>query len=407
MRGKNIFVLIFLFLFLSHSSGFANDIVTDFLDNIALFGGTEIGAVNYSENEGGVASDWDSNLFKISLGLANQDRNQLEGEAKFSFFNGSSDTEEWKVDSVSYQTNDMDLKGWDFECKLGYAIDLGYDFPDLATDTELVFTPFLGYGYRNIRFSRSDFNILNLITITETVDEDYNIHHLNLGGRLDLGVNNDLNFSLGLLGGYVFYNEADNSALGKIKGDGGYLVRGLIGLDYAVSDSWRFLISFVSEQQSLRGGTKGNIIWPDNTLQSHGGFIKFTYDWPSVGPAVKRSRVEKKLVADDLKQSAAREERAVNLIEQVRSDYFLEIYKRLSERINQYADSKPVSVSGTVDLLMTISEDGYIRSLCTFSGNDELRKTIDDIFYSIPALPQIPQGLDADEISFKFSVIFG
>ena len=133
--------------------------------------------------------------------------------------------------------------------------------------------PFLGYGFRLIGFERTNFNILNIITSREVVTEKYYIHHIDAGLRLDKPLTEKWGISVSGLLGYVFYNQADNSALGKVDGSGGYLVDGNINLSYSLTNSSRLIFGGFVEKEDLKGGEKGDIIWPDNDLDIYGANI--------------------------------------------------------------------------------------------------------------------------------------
>lgn len=422
------FVCFCLFTFFIMPNSLAEEKSISLWDKLNIIPEAEVGAVSYREEGAGLESDWDSTIFKVSLGMVNEDNKSWESEVKFGYFTALSGKETWKVEGIEYQRNDMDFWGWDFSWNLGYAFNIKYYTGSSGEQENLTFTPFVGYGYRNIQFSRSNFNVLNLITITKTVDEDYDIHHLDLGLKVNRQLRNNLNLSLGFLGGYVISNEADNSELGEIKGDGGYLIRGFIDLDYKISNVWKISIGFVGEQQSLKGGESGLIIWPDNKLESYSGFVKFTYVWGErrkslvksnnksskkkkqkpriplvVAPEDKPSYTERK-ETDSERLQQVQEEQIKDSSEEKRDWYYRMIHEKLSEYIK---NSRFVSSHGSIDLFLTIGEEGDIKGFHIYSKDIQLKKVVEDILRTIPPFPAIPQELGVSQIQFKLKIIFG
>ena len=105
------------------------------------------------------------------------------------------------------------------------------------------------------------------------VKEKYYLHHTDLGLRFT----NKFGEKWALSGkgafGYVFLNEAKNSSLGTVDGGGGYLIDGNLNLSYSLSARWQFLLGGSAELQSLKGGSKEDVIWPDNDLRIYGADI--------------------------------------------------------------------------------------------------------------------------------------
>jgi hypothetical protein len=228
--------------------------------------GLRIGVASYEESEQAIQSDCEVIYPEITLTAVNRNENDVEKTISFSFGQTTTDTETWYVNGQNYQTNDLNF----------YRLNIGASIGRIlysARYKNLQVIPFLGYGFRYINFERSDFNILNIITLREVVTEKYYIHHLDFGLRFNNALSDRWNIcGLGAIG-YAFYNEADNSALGNIKGGGGYLVDGNISLNYSLTDSWSLIFGGFFELQNLRGSQKGNVIWPDNDLNIYGGNI--------------------------------------------------------------------------------------------------------------------------------------
>ena len=229
-----------------------------------------MGAAYYKEEESNIKSDWRAFYNETEFALSDYDNKRFEGEANIGFLAAVKSREKWDYFDSEYQTNDMSLWGLDLNTALGYALILN------NTESAAI-APLVGYGYKFIRFTRSNFNILNIITITEIVDEDYQIHHLDGGFRLSCKTTERLEFVGKAVFGWVFYNAAKNSALGTVKGDGGYILKFDAGLNYAATKHLTLGASFYSEFQHLDGGSSGIIIWPNNDLNVLGGKIVVKY----------------------------------------------------------------------------------------------------------------------------------
>ena len=117
---------------------------------------------------------------------------------------------------------------------------------------------------------------MHTITSTDVVDEDYNIHSLDLGGKIDFKFDKFDVYAKPIFG-IVLYNTTRNSMVGTIKGSGGFLFNLDTGVDYAITQNITFGLAFKMELQDLNGTTKDNIIWPDNTLQTYGGTVSIRY----------------------------------------------------------------------------------------------------------------------------------
>jgi len=222
------------------------------------------GVASYEEDELGVSSEHETPYTELLARGVYQGDSGIEMGIGSSFGYAFSDTETWYVDGLKYQTNDLNFYRFNLNGALGLRLPL-------QEDASLHFTPYIGYGFRLIKFERSNFNILNVITSTEVVSEKYYIHHADCGIKLDMDLTDKLTLSPSWAYGYVFYNQADNSALGTIKGGGGFLFDVNIDLKYSLSESWQLLLGGFSEYQKLNGGEQNNIIWPDNSLKIYGG----------------------------------------------------------------------------------------------------------------------------------------
>ncbi|MFH1846563.1 MAG: hypothetical protein ABH869_03290 [Candidatus Omnitrophota bacterium] len=209
---------------------------------------------------------------KTTLSFCNYDNEGLEGELFYSMFLTGQAEEAWDVDTIRYQTNDLSFWGLETGWHLGWAIPV-----DINKDFDVTITPLAGYRWKFMRFTRQNFNILNTITIAETVDEDYEVHSIDVGGKITVGLTEDLEIFVKPILGIVTYNSATNSVLGTIKGDGGLFFDGSLGLDYAITEDIVVGLMFRTELQQLRGNEKNGVLWPDNTLNIYGGSINIKY----------------------------------------------------------------------------------------------------------------------------------
>jgi len=226
----------------------------------------KVGAANYKEEEQTVSSDYKAVYSEFLCAAVNQSNNDIEKAIDFSFGQSTTDTETWYISDIKYQTNDLDFYRINLKGSIGKIL-----YSDKYKNLQVV--PFLGYGFRYINFKRADFNILDIITFREVVTEKYSIHHCDFGLKFNNALGDKWNiFGLGSFG-YVFYNQADNSYLGKTDGAGGYLFDGNINLQYSLSDSWQFIFGGFFELQNLNGGQKSDVVWPDNKLNIYGGNI--------------------------------------------------------------------------------------------------------------------------------------
>lgn len=142
---------------------------------------------------------------------------------------------------------------------------------------DITLSPLVGYRWKFIRFTRSNFVIMRVITVTETIDEDYNIHSMDLGARINFKINDKFNVFTKPVFGIVLFNEARNSIAGTIDGDNGFLFNFDAGVNYAITENLIVEGAFKMELQRLNGGTSGDIIWPDSNLDSYGGTITIRY----------------------------------------------------------------------------------------------------------------------------------
>ena len=110
--------------------------------------------------------------------------------------------------------------------------DLGWAFSNRTEQGLFAFTPFIGYGYNWINFSRSNFTILGIVTQLGEVDENYDVHYIEGGAKINWDITDKLLADLRGSYGIVFYNRADNDLLGSMEGDGGYIPKVELKIKY-------------------------------------------------------------------------------------------------------------------------------------------------------------------------------
>jgi len=235
----------------------------------------------YSEDtsSGGTSinSDWKAFYYKGTGILSKYDHENIQGEAFYGMFLTPKENESWDMNGSEVQTNDMSFWGIDTGVLLGWAFPLKMSDVKPPDGFNITLTPLIGYEWKFERFTRQNFVVLQAITISDIVDEDYSIHSLDIGGRIDV-VNGKFTVYAKPVFGIVLYNSAKNSVIGgSIKGDGGFLFNLDAGVDYAMTQNLTLGLAFKMELQNLNGSTKDNVIWPDNTLQTYGGTVNARY----------------------------------------------------------------------------------------------------------------------------------
>ena len=235
-----------------------------------------IGGAIYEESDNStgteIKSSWSSFVYKGNVVGSKYDNKYVQGEIFYGMSVAPTSTETWNINGTEYQTNDMSFWGIDTGVLLGWAFPI-----EIPEKMDIALTPLVGYQYKFTRFTRSNFVVLRKITITATVDEDYNIHSLDLGARVNFKINDKFNVFVKPIFGIVLYNSANNSVAGTIKGDGGFLFNLDAGLNYAITKNFVVEGAFRMELQRLNGATSGSILWPDNSLDNYGGTITVRY----------------------------------------------------------------------------------------------------------------------------------
>lgn len=284
-----VMLLLFVVFSLVGFSSFAQGIKEEPLDIKTNFPATtfpfkitaqaDLGVAQYREKDLNIETDWDSILSRYSIGLLQQDNKDFESNTTFTYLATGSDKETWDVNEATCQTNDLEIQGFVFESNIGYALPIKYYSSTIADDEVLVFTPFVGYGYRRFNFERTNRNVSTAITNTETVSGDVDLHYINIGLRIQRNIWEKGELYCLVKGGLIVCSQVDNQNLGKVEGDGGNLLVGEIGIDYALTDNWTLSAGFSGERQRVRGGHKDSKIWATNTMFSTCGFLKISYGW--------------------------------------------------------------------------------------------------------------------------------
>jgi hypothetical protein len=216
-----------------------------------------------------VESDWDSYLLRLDLGMDAYDREYWEGGINLGLFTTIPDNEKWEYNgAVTYQTDDMYLRGADVNADIGWAFSNSTKYISV--------TPLITAGYRRVEFTRGKIALTSTSVpqLGET-NENFNITYAGIGGRVDAGPVNNMNFFAKGYYAPLIYAPINNSALGRVTCDRGSVVHAEGGIDYAVSD--RFDLSFGGfwDKQHLKKAnrTDNNIVnfeMPDNKLETYG-----------------------------------------------------------------------------------------------------------------------------------------
>lgn len=229
------------------------------------------GVANYEEKESTLKSSFKAFYPELALSAINKSDNDIETALRLSYGQSVTDKEKWKLSGIEYQTNDLYFQRLNLKASVGKIL-----YSDLR---DFKATPFLGYGFRFVNFSRTNFNVLNIITSRDIVTEKYYVHHIDVGLGFEKQLTDQFNISgLGAYG-YVFYNKAQNSALGGIRGSGGYIAEANLEVGYTLSEAWKLTFGGFGEWQHLKGGEKSDVLWPDNDLNIYGGKIGLKYSF--------------------------------------------------------------------------------------------------------------------------------
>ncbi|MBP7216468.1 MAG: hypothetical protein KBA46_04200 [Candidatus Omnitrophica bacterium] len=241
------------------------------------------GVATYEEDDSGITSDYTAFYNDVQFAAKRYFEKNFEIFGSVAIGGALTDTETWYVGGPQYQTNDLNFFRTDLKIMAGKWFNTGSYLAEKTTWNmpaylqNLILEPYGGYGFRYISFRRSNFNILNLITSTDVVDERYYLSHLDIGVELKTKLTDRWSLRAASAYGWVFSNEAHNDSLGDIDGEGGHIVDSLLDLSYTINDRLKLTLGGFVELQKLRGGESDIAIWPDNTLNIFGGNLKVQY----------------------------------------------------------------------------------------------------------------------------------
>lgn len=225
------------------------------------------GIASYKE-EAHDGSDWENLYYEGWIQMSRETENEIELAIGGYFGLSPDDTERWYEGGTQTQNNDMKFFRAGGFGTIGKILHSDY----LANNRVI---PFIGYGYRYVEFERSNFlDLTDLSTWDAVITEKYYIHYANAGVKFDTWLGE--RFNIALLGsiGYAFYNQMDNSALGKVDGHGGYIIDGRVNLTYKLNDYWQLICGGFADFENLEGGSRPEgdllVVWPDNKLDIYG-----------------------------------------------------------------------------------------------------------------------------------------
>jgi hypothetical protein len=216
-----------------------------------------------------VESSWDNYLLRLDLGLDAYDREYWEGGIRLGLFTTFKDQEKWDHEGIgTYQTNDMSFSGADVNADIGWAI---------ANSSKYIsVTPLIHVGYRRIEFKR------NKISTTSTTvsglgeaSENFNVSYAGVGGRIDMGPANNMNFYTSGYWAPLVYAPINNSRLGRVTCTKGNIWHAEGGVDYAISDRFDLNLGGFWDRQHLKKAERiddgiVNFEMPDNKLDTFG-----------------------------------------------------------------------------------------------------------------------------------------
>ena len=221
------------------------------------------GRVTYEEHAREVAiidSDWTALLGGMKAEINEMKASWYAFALEGTIWTSDRNEEEWNAYSFR-QTNDLSVWGAEGKALLGITLPI-------AEGCRL--TPLGGVSYRYQTFTRNNFKINYIPADTETVTEKYPL--FSAGG----GLNAEIIFpkGFGLFGRVLYFDvissRAENSLLGDIKGEGGYIWTAEAGMEWTDGVSFALGAAASYEFQSLDGGMDDSdlVEWPENKLES-------------------------------------------------------------------------------------------------------------------------------------------
>ena len=234
------------------------------------------GTVDYVEEASieAVKSDFDAAMVTFGGRYTYVDPTGFKLRGTLHGWVSDTDEEQWKKEGLLVQRNDLIAGGIDLDGAFGL---------DLLRTSPQELNLWLGLGYLTQHFERSRFRSFDLDGVRESgidsVDEDYLIGRFSVGldGAMELTpaltLEGEINY------GFVFYNEADNEALGTIDGDGGNTLDLALELAYTLSERDAIGAGLHYRFQELDGDVEQGVViteegviqqvaeWPDNELE--------------------------------------------------------------------------------------------------------------------------------------------
>jgi len=216
--------------------------------------------------------DWVGFFYEGLLSIGHDAEEGFIGNAEVGFPVSATSEEQWTNRGIEAQTNDLNYWGINTNFEIGYA------FPTtLIGDLEIGVAPLVGYGFSFLKFERSGFDITTAMPGVAVVSEDYNYHHLDIGGKIYWFASDRITVNLKSMVGFIVYNSNYNSQLGDLTGGNGFLVKTNAGIDYIISRNLIFNLDGFIEFHRLHGATSGNFTWLDTDLTTYGGKLGMKY----------------------------------------------------------------------------------------------------------------------------------
>jgi hypothetical protein len=229
-----------------------------------------IAQATYSEKESGLKSDFTALYLQAGCSIIRTSPSDVENIIRMSYGSSVTDTEQWDVNGIEYQNNDLSISRFALDISAGKKL-----FSERYKPLSVV--PYVDYGFRYLNFERSNFDIINAILIRDTVNEQYYIQQIGAGIKAEYALSNAWSIGGYAQCSYPFYNVADNSVLGNINSAGGLCIDGALQMSYRFLPSWLITGSGEVQYQGINGGSDGNIIWPDNQFMAVGGKLSVEY----------------------------------------------------------------------------------------------------------------------------------
>jgi len=256
----------------------------------------------------------------------------------------------------------------------------GYDFS--LSETSTIITPYIGVGYR---YLNDDMSGMTTTTGDAGYERESNYFYSPIG--IEVTVNSENGWSIGGAFEYDhFWWGKQKSNMGSVPGyyniendqEKGYGLRGSIKLkkkneiiDFKIEPFIRY---WNIEDSEITADPEGRLwIEPENHSIEYGLSFKFSYSWPD-------SRV--RYYKDETSYWRTRYPRAYSRRYQpqpeprrktVTYDKPADYYNVIREQILDYARRMRISATGNVYIDFTITSDGRVKEVYTYSDNPELQ----------------------------------